>query len=120
MGHHLRTRLDLLLTDIRKKVFTEESKQKQRHDECCRDRQFNKGDAVWTRDFHSNTNNCEPGILVERVDPVSFKVKLMDGQTFKRHLDHLYHRLDSPNCKEPQVLINNKTTSESPWDTHPV
>ena len=57
---------------------------------------------------------------MERVGPVSFKVRLMDGQTFKRHLDHLHHRLDSPNAKEPQVSINDKTTPESPWDTHPV
>ena len=120
MGYHLRTRVDLLQPDIRKKVFTEQSKQKQIHDECCRDRHFNEGDGVWITDFCSYTNKWEPGILVERVGPVSFKVKLMDGQTFERHLDHLHHRSDSPNSKEPQVLINDKATTESLWDTHPV
>ena len=51
MGHSLRTRLDLLRPNLRRKVLSEQAKQKQSHDEHSKGRQFKEGDTVWVRDF---------------------------------------------------------------------
>ena len=72
MGRPLRTRLDLLRPNLWRKVLSEQAKQKQSHDEHSKDRQFKVGDAVWIRDFRSSANKWEPGILVQRVGPVSY------------------------------------------------
>ena len=72
MGRPLRIRLDLLRPNLGRKVLSEQAKQKQSHDEHSKDHQFKEGDAVWIRDFRSSANKWEPGILVQRVGPVSY------------------------------------------------
>ena len=47
-------------------------------------------------------------ILGERVGPVSYKVQLNNGQTCKRHLDHIHHRVD--NQESPTRVVKGNTT----------
>ena len=68
MGYSLRKRLDLLRPNLRRKVMSEQAKQKQSHDEHSKDRQFKEGDTVCIRDSEIMliSNKWEPGILGKR------------------------------------------------------
>ena len=121
MGCPLRTRLDLLRPNLGRKVLSEQAKQKQSHDEHSKDRQFKEGDAVWIRDFRSSANKWEPGILVQRVRPVSYIIQWNNGQTCKRHVDHIHHGVDSLDTQQPPSdVTNDQPSNESPWVTCPV
>jgi len=118
MGRALRTRLDLLRPNLEMKVCSEQAKQKQRHDERSKVRNFKPGDTVWIRDFRGTTKWIS-GVIVQNVGPVSYMIQLQDGTVHKRHLDHIHQRVDNPSA--PTSSSNaSQATEESPLVTYPV
>ena len=118
MGRALRTRLDLLRPNLEMKVCSEQAKQKQRHDERSKVRNFKPGDTVWIRDFRGTTKWIS-GVIVQNVGPVSYMIQLQDGTVHKRHLDHIHQKVDNPSA--PTSSSNaSQATEESPLVTYPV
>ena len=49
---------------------------------------------------------CIPGVVIERTGRVSYLVIVRDGElTWKRHVDHLRARTDSPSILKKSRLI---------------
>ena len=116
MGRVLRTRLDMLRPNLEMKVYTELAKQKQRHDEHSKERNFKTGDTVWARDFRGSTKWVS-GIIIQSIGPVSYMIQLQDGQVWKRHVDHVRQRVDNQDISTR--LPDVQPTVESPWVTYP-
>ena len=116
MGRVLRTRLDMLRPNLEMKVYTELAKQKQRHDEHSKERNFKAGDTVWARDFRGSTKWVS-GMIIQSVGPVSYMIQLQDGQVWKRHVDHVRQRVDNQDISTR--LPDVQPTVESPWVTYP-
>ena len=45
-----------------------------------------------------------PGVIEQTLGPVSFRVLLQDGRTWRRHMDHIRHR-DAKSDTEDVVLL---------------
>ena len=72
----------MLRPQLEKKVCSEQTKWKHKHDEHSKDHSFKKGDTVWMQDFHGS-NKWISGVIVESVGPVSYKIQLQDDQVCK-------------------------------------
>ena len=79
IGRHLRSRLDLVVPDIRSKVLKKQQTQIINHDKKARNRTLQVGDTVSVHNFPSG-NGWLPGIIEERSGPLSFQIKLQDGR----------------------------------------
>ena len=86
-GRQLRTHLDLLQPDIGQHVRHNQSKQKQNHDVHSRSREFNEGDTVFVKSFGVSSEQWLPGVITQKLGPVSYRVTLMDDRVVRRHLD---------------------------------
>ena len=84
MGGSLRTRLDLL----RPSCAAKQSQQKTTHDRQAHARDLELGQPVMTRNFRPGPD-WVPGIIVTKSGPLSYVVKVGNGQVWKRHVDHL-------------------------------
>ena len=95
MNQPLRKHLDLLKPDITSHVRMQQSNQKVHHNKLSKQRTFVVGDPVFVRNFSAG---CKwlPGVIVECKGPLSFLVILNDGQTVRRHIDHIRTRTVDP------------------------
>lgn len=88
MKRRLRTHLDLVQPKVEEQVMDKQFQQKLAHDQHAKERVFNAGDQVFVRDFRKpKTWLC--GTIVKRTGPVSAEIELEDGQTIRRHFDHM-------------------------------
>ena len=83
-----RSKLELALPDLTKKVRNKQQKQKIAHDQYATPRQFAVGDQVYVWDLPSK-KYWIPGTIVSTAVPLSFNVSLSTGHTVRRHSDHL-------------------------------
>ena len=58
------------------------------HDKNAKARKFQVQDRVYARNF-SDGEVWIPGVIAKCIGPLSFIVKLEDGRTIRRHIDHL-------------------------------
>ena len=92
MGRQLRTRLDLLHPDCGSTVMEHQNQQKQHHDRKSRPRDFHVGQNVMVRNFREGPRWVQ-AVVVERCGPVSYLVQTLNGNVWKRHVDHV--KIDS-------------------------
>lgn len=88
LGRQPRSRLDLLKPNTADHVEARQSRQKKAHDASSRVRTFQMGDKVYSKNFGQGPK-WTPGRIAEPSGPVSFLVKLGNGQVIRRHQDHL-------------------------------
>ena len=89
MGKKLKARLDLLHSDLQKKVENSVQRQKYSHDQHARVRpSFKEGDKVYIVNFNDGGRWIE-GIVIKILGPLSFLVKTSNGIEVKRHIDHM-------------------------------
>ena len=91
MNRRPRTRLDLVQTSVGDKVLQKQNISIEQHDRKAHDRIFHPGDPVSALNFNGSPKWL-PGVLQERLGPVTFTVGLQDGRVWKRHQDHLRAR----------------------------
>lgn len=89
----IRTRLDLLKPNCGTHVRDKQPDHKQHHDQHSRKRVFTFGQPVYARNFRDGPAWVH-GTILSRQGPRSFLVRVMEGMTWKCHLDHL--RLRQP------------------------
>ena len=89
-----RTRLELLRPCIQSHVLKKQQNQKVTHDKSAKARKFQVQDRVYARNF-SDGEVWIPGVIAKCIGPLSFIVKLEDGRTIRRHIDHLQPRFVS-------------------------
>jgi len=78
----------LLKPDIHSAVQDRQFQQKLSHDVRCKDRQFSIGDSVFTKNFGRGPQWL-PGVIDEIKGPVTYLVRLTDGQVVKWHVNHI-------------------------------
>ena len=83
MNRRLRTRLDLLCPDLRKKVAKPSSFKPR-----APKRQLNVGDPVLTRDYRKSHGPWTKGVIISKLGPVTYRVQVEDF-IWKRHIDQL-------------------------------
>jgi hypothetical protein len=107
MGRRPRTRLDLLSPNLQDAVLSKQATMKDHHDPQIAPTAFFCGDAVWAMNM-AGTPKWLPGVLEDKTGPVSFLVRLQDDRVWRRHADHLRHRLpreSTPNAPEDDADI---------------
>ena len=98
MGRCLRSRLDLLKSDLSTNVENNQFKQKLAHDNNKPYRTFNEGETVYVEDFTTDKQKWIPGIIQRATGPLSYSVVLLNGSTVRRHVDSIKGRQrTSPN-----------------------
>ena len=83
----LLTRLHLLRPSLRNKVVAKQSAQKERHDSCSRNREFDIGETVLARKLREGPK-WVTGTITERTGPIPYRVQVND-QIWRRHTDQL-------------------------------
>ena len=102
-GRKLRSRLDLVRPDVEARVMQKQEAQKKSHDKTAGSRDFQKGERVYARNFSQTGPKWITGTISEITGPVSFKVKLENGVTVKRHQDQV-RKCYLKDSREPQDL----------------
>ena len=93
MGRSLRTHLDLLYPTVQERVRKKQMAQKESSDTHSQTRHFKPGDRVMGRNFGTGATWL-PGV-VTKCESNMVHIKLDDGRTWRRHLDHVF-RSDTP------------------------
>ena len=88
LGRRLRTRLDLLLPDIRRKVTEKQLSQKIAHDRHASPRGLLVGQRVMARNMRPG-ERWVPATVLSKQGPVSYLVQRPSGEYWKGHIDHL-------------------------------
>lgn len=91
MGRQPRTHLDQLTPNLQAQVQQKQQRQKDCHDQTSRLRTFKIGDPVFIRN-HTRGPKWLPGTVLQMQGPRTFKVELMDGRVWRRHVNHIRYR----------------------------
>ena len=94
MGRRPRSRLDLMNPDMNRTIQITQDRQKRNHDRHAKPCQLATGDLVFVRK-NSTKSNWIPGVIVEMIGPLTYKIKLEDNRLVQKHLDHIRCRLSS-------------------------
>ena len=106
LGRAPRSRLDLLYPDVSAHVQKRQMKQIVQHDMHAKRRAFQVGEEVYVRQFpHNQKEAWLAAVVCEVTGPLSYKVKLSNGQIQRRHIDHIRKRhVDGGESSNPPPL----------------
>ena len=111
MNHRIRTRLDVLLPDLRKKVTKPNKLQP-----STPKRQLTVGDPVLVQDYRKNRDPWSKGVIVSKLGPVTYRVQV-DSFFWKRHIDQLKDlsatKLPFPRQGESKVVLPQAFSASS-------
>ena len=117
-GHNFGTQIDLLKTNTAMKVEEAQERQKNQQDQHSRLRRLSVGGGVQTRNYSGN-RKWTPGTIIQQTGPVSARIKLENGDIFRRYQDQLM-ALESqpigelvPPSFEPELLFGNNARCAS-------
>ena len=99
---HLRSRIDMIKPDLSTSIQDKQVKMKKRHDIRAKERVFHCGDPVMAYDF-LHSPKWKPGVVEEILGPVTYRIQLLDGRTWRRHVDHLKLRYEDFVNGKPQT-----------------
>lgn len=88
-GRSIQSNLDLMIPSVCSTVQTKQDKQKQTHDKSSHSRSFTVDDEVYIRDFPEN-RKWIPGTIEKVCGPLTYLIKLSDGCSVRRHIDHIH------------------------------
>ena len=74
-------------------MISKQADQKTRHDQRSKLRCLLPGQSVIVRDFRHH-NKWIPGVVLRKLGPVTYCVKVTNGKILKRHIDHLSKQLE--------------------------
>ena len=88
LKRQLRTRLDLLRLTVQVTVENKQAQQKQNHDVHTKQRDLFVGTPIIAKNFTSNPQWL-PGVIIDRVAPLTYSIQLHNGRIWRRHIDHI-------------------------------
>ena len=111
MNHRIRTRLDVLLPDLREKVTKPNKLQP-----STPKRQLTVGDPVLVQDYRKSRDPWSKGVIVSKLDPVTYRVQV-DSFFWKRHIDQHKDlsatKLPFPRQGESEVVLPQAFSASS-------
>ena len=105
MGRKLRTRLNLMQPSSEERVQAKQAQQKYDHDKHAHPRELEIGQSVMAPNFLPGPD-WVPGVVEGKCGPLSYVVKVGDGQTWMRHISR---GNESP---EEEVLVGYTPTTD--------
>ncbi len=112
LGRRVRTRFDLLRPDRDSYVSDKQAAQKASHDAHARAREFQVNQPVMARNWRPGPK-WVPGVIVERLGPLSYRIRTASGVLWRRHVDHM--RIIS----QPTTISDTVTTTDQPEEDFP-
>ena len=100
MSRRLRSRLDLVVPSVRRRVEGHQLKQKSYHDNSKPLRCFEVGDPVFVEDFRVSKSKWIAGNVVRVTGPLSYEVELLTGGTVRQHVDNIRQRHVCPSSDD--------------------
>lgn len=91
MNRKLRSRLNLVIPDVTMKVQEKQINQKNYHDMHTKERNFEIGDKVFVKNFRRGDPWLQ-GSILEKTEPLSYRVELNNDCIVRRHVDHIRKR----------------------------
>ena len=91
MGRQPRSRLDLLKPNLATRIQDRQEQMKSSHDRGTKERSFADGDLVFVHNYGSGAKWL-PGQVTKHTGPVSCRVMMDNGLTWRRHYDQLRTR----------------------------
>ena len=136
MGRSLHTRLDLLRPNLGRTVRQSQSREIEQKQGSTRLRNFDIGAPVMARSFGGSGPDWVPGVIAQKIGPLTYLVDVSGGRLWKRHVDHIKDHQrpvtvsddseidvdipDTPEPQEPDVIDNPETeTPEEPTEPTP-
>ena len=124
VGRNLRTRLHLLLPNVKEHVQSKQATQKTYHDRHSRAWELVQGQAVWVRNFRDGPAWVS-ATIADRVGPLSYLVELPNGELWRRHIDHLQAGSEKQealsNTSDPDQRVNVMMMTLYPlWTVMPI
>ena len=111
MNRQPKSRLDLVLPNLTKRVGDVQRKKKQHHDQHAAFKTFTPGDKVFARNYN-DSEMWLPGEIVEVTGPVSYKVRIdEDGRIFRQHQDQL-----RKGCVVNEQMVTSEPELSTPDD----
>ena len=105
MKRSLRTRWDLLRPETELQVCKRQAQQKEKHDQHARKQDFQVGQSVMVNNMGTGPRYI-PGMIIQKLGPVTYIVGVSAGTTWKRHSD----QIKSISYKEGEVERNDRVT----------
>ena len=90
----VRTVLDLVKPDYENRVKNKQADQKMNFDKRSKERSFEIGQKVMTRNYRSKQDKCIAGVIVSKKGDLTYIVKLSNGSCCKRHCDQIMPRAE--------------------------
>ena len=121
LNRELRTRLTLTKPDLARRVLDQQGKMKHHHDAHAKPREMAVGDDVLARN-HQISQKWQPGIVLERTVPLSYRVQLNDGRVWRRRADVFLNSPNSNTTNQEAVQpepAGPETQSTNPPDPEP-
>ena len=100
LGRRPRSHLDLLRPDIAGRVRKKQVEQKVTHDRHCRPRELSVGQPVWVKSLPTGTPWL-PGTITQAQSVERLRIRLQDGRTVDRHIDHVRPRVEATQAEPP-------------------
>ena len=113
-GRNIRTRLDLLRPEVCARVREKQAQQRSQHDMHSQLRELTIGQTVWARNWRAGPRWLEARVI-GRSGPLSYTVKLANGECWKRHIDHLRSR----DGASPGGAVEDDGSTETAIAEHP-
>ena len=97
MNRQLKSWLDLICPDVRRKVKPKQEEQKLHQDRQVKERNFGPGESVGVENHSKLTSDKWIRAMVAiKTGPVSYVVETQDGQKLKRHVNQILPRNTTP------------------------
>ena len=110
------------MPDVHNQVTKQQARQKTAHDKQSNSREFFIGQQVMAKNMRPGPTWL-PAVIIEKLGPLTYLVEV-DGKSWKRHIDHLRIRTDTPSdnptleCDD--VPVPSVTPSLEPPVSRPV
>ena len=101
MGRKLRSRLDLVKPNLQQYARDKQEHQRWQHDLHATQRTFGEGEEVFVKN-HRAGDPWLPGEIIKVTGPVSYMVKMADGNVVRSHQDHLRSRYAGGQASQSQ------------------
>ena len=115
MGRRLRSHLDVMHPNMSSRVRESQNRMKTSHDRRAQSRQLDLNDQVYAKNFASGPVWL-PGVITSVKGPYTYEATLADGRVWRRHIDHLRIRTDTPTVETAVTDACDLPTTIAPED----
>ena len=90
-----------MMPNTKQQVTSKQADEKQHHDKHSKSQPMFPGTTVFVREYNGPLKWI-PGVILQKLGPVTFSVAINNGRTVKRHIDQLRHRIATPKAHPPR------------------